>query len=137
MRDVVLIAVLVLFVVSLASTAYAQVEVHRWGEENPAITIAKATFWGGVTGLILGLATALVVDDNQEDIMKWFVVGGVFGGFGYGIYHVATREKPTSALLRIDGNGLALGVPAVEFSPAMAAEEGGWGGTVTLFAHGF
>lgn len=110
------VAVIVLLLcVVLVVTASAQVSVVREGEENPVITVAKSTAWGGLAGLVLGGAVALVADENQDDIMKWFFVGGVFGGFGYGIYHVAAREHPTTALLRIDRDGVDWNVPSVAF----------------------
>ncbi len=112
------IATLVLCLIAVSVTC-AQVSVERHGEENPVITIAKATFWGGVTGVVLGLAVALVAQENEENIVRWFFVGGVFGGFGYGIYHVATREKPSTALLQLDGEGLDWNVPSVAFERSL------------------
>jgi hypothetical protein len=118
-------------------TANAQVSVVREGEENPVVTVAKSTAWGALAGLALGVAVALVADENQENITKWFFVGGVFGGFGYGIYHVATREHPTTALLRIDRDGVDWSVPSVAFRQRI---DGGYrdpGAAVTLLRVGF
>ncbi len=56
--------VLVLCVVTVM-TAGAQVTVVRQGEENAFLTIAKSTAWGGLGGLVLGGAVALIADDNQ------------------------------------------------------------------------
>jgi hypothetical protein len=137
MRQMVFVAALVVTLHSLPLQVTADVDVVRLGAENPAVTIAKSTFWGGVTGLILGGAVALVVDDDQEDIIKWFLVGGVFAGFGYGVYHVATREAPTSSLLRIEEEGLALGMPSVEISREASAEKRSWRGRVTIFSQSF
>jgi hypothetical protein len=108
---VVVAALLLCMAAAVASSA--QVKVERIGEENPMITIAKSVLWGGLAGLVLGGAVALVAEKNEDNIVKWFFVGGTFTGLGYGIYHVATREKPSTALLRIDGDGLDWNVPAV------------------------
>lgn len=134
-----LVALSVMIMLLVPVVAGAQVEVIRTGEENPMITIAKATFWGGVTGLVLGGAVALVVDKDQEDYIKWFFVGGVFGGFAFGVYHVLSREKPTSSLLEVDENGLALGWPSIEVRPVESAFDGPkhMQGRVTLVSYGF
>jgi hypothetical protein len=90
-----------------------------------------------VVGLILGGATALVAEKNEGDIVKWFFVGGVFVGCGYGVYHVATRPEPTSSLLQIDGNGLAVNFPSIRFSPERVTGQHRWRGTMTLLSIGF
>jgi len=123
--------VLVLCVVAVM-TAGAQVTVVRQGEENAFITIAKSTAWGGLGGLVLGGAVALIADENQDDILKWFFVGGVCGGLGYGIYHVATRDHPSSALLRIDQDGVDWNIPVVAFRPVVNAESRNHEAGVTL-----
>jgi hypothetical protein len=111
-----ILAITVVLVLGLAASARAQVTVVRAGEENPVVTIAKSTFWGGVTGLVLGGATALIVDNHRGDVLKWFFVGGTFGGFGFGVYHVLTREHPSSALLQIDDDGSSFGMPTLMLS---------------------
>ena len=105
-------AMLVFLVVSLAPTpASGQVVVTRGGDENPAMTITKSIFWGALGGLILGGAVALVIDDNQEDALKWGFVGGTGLGLAAGIWHVANRPQPRSALLRIDSDGASVALP--------------------------
>ena len=132
------VAVIVLLLCAvMVVTTNAQVSVVREGEENPVITVAKSTAWGALAGLVLGGAVALVADENQENITKWFFVGGVFGGFGYGIYHVATREHTTTALLRIDGDGVDWSVPSVA---CRQRTDGGYrdpGAAVTLLSVSF
>lgn len=108
-----LVIVLVLLI-ALPLSAQAQDRV-RVGDENPVATIAKATLWGALAGLALGGATALLVDDNQEDIIKWFFAGGTFFGFGYGVYHVSTRPK-TAGLVDVNAQGLALSTPSFGLS---------------------
>ncbi len=92
---------------SLNSTVQAQVQVVRGGEENPMVTIGRSTMYGAGTGLLIGLALSLVVDEDTDDIMKWSFVGGTFGGLAIGFYHVANRPQPAAALLQFDAGGLA------------------------------
>jgi len=115
---VVLIAIVA--VLSLSSVAQAQVTVVRGGAENPMVTIGKSTLYGAGTGLLIGLALTLVVDGETGDIMKWSFIGGTFGGFAMGLYHVANRPQPSSgALFNFDSGGLAkvkLPEPQLQFS---------------------
>jgi hypothetical protein len=120
-----------------AAPVHSQVTIERHGDENPVAAIAKATAWGGLAGLLLGSAVALVADDNEGDIIKWFFVGGVFGGFGYGIYHVTTRPEPPSALLRIDSDGMEWRFPAVAFERGMAGGRDDIRGAVNLVSLDF
>ncbi len=51
------------------------------------MTVARNTVLGGVTGLVLGGTLTLVVDEDQrDDVVRWGVVIGTFGGFGLGIW---------------------------------------------------
>ncbi|MCG8605855.1 hypothetical protein MJD09_12760 [bacterium] len=104
-----LLVVLLMFAITCESNA--QVTVVRGGSENPVITIGKSTLYGGATGLLLGLALSLVVDEDTGDIVKWSFVGGTFGGFLLGVYHVATRPQPQSAFLQFDSKGLRVAAP--------------------------
>lgn len=121
--NITLILLLIVLIVSfsVSSNLHAQVQVVRTGQENPVITIGKSTLYGGATGLLLGLALSLVVDEDTGDIVKWSFVGGTFGGFLVGIYHVASRPQPSSALLQFDSSRLvkvALPQPHVRFRSA-------------------
>lgn len=110
--------IIVLITLGVNSAAQAQVTVVRAGQENPVITIGKSTLYGGATGLLLGLALTLVIDEDTGDVIKWSFVGGTFGGFLLGIYHVATRPQPSSAMLQFRGSRLAkvaLPQPQVRF----------------------
>ncbi|MFQ5674816.1 MAG: hypothetical protein ACE5G1_02880 [bacterium] len=98
--------IITLSLVAVYSNAQAQVTVVRGGQENPVISIAKSTLYGAATGVLLGLALTLVVDEDTGDILKWSFVGGTFGGFLFGIYHVSTRPEPSAALLQFDARGL-------------------------------
>jgi hypothetical protein len=58
---------------------------------NDLLVIAKSSLLGGLVGLVLGGVTALVVDsDDRDDAVRWGIVLGTFGGFGYGVYTVST-----------------------------------------------
>ncbi|MEZ4648926.1 MAG: hypothetical protein R3E97_09115 [Candidatus Eisenbacteria bacterium] len=59
-------------------------------EDNTMIRIAKSTVYGGLLGLLLGGAVAIVVDDNRDEPIRWGLVLGMFGGFAYGIYSAST-----------------------------------------------
>ena len=119
-RNFVITFLVIMFTfLTFSSSAEAQVTIIRGSHENPVISIAKSTLYGGATGVILGLALTLVVDEPTEDILKWSFVGGTFGGFLYGIYHVSTRPQPTAALLQFDTKGLAkvaVPEPQVQFN---------------------
>jgi hypothetical protein len=128
---------LLTILLAAAIPLHAQVTVERHGQENPVVEIAKATFWGGAAGLVLGLAVALVAEENEENIVKWFFVGGVFGGFAYGIYHVATRPEPSSALLEFDEDGVNWNFPTVALQPGFVGERKDTHGAVTLLSVGF
>jgi hypothetical protein len=80
---------------------------------------------------------ALVAEENEENIVKWFFVGGVFGGFAYGIYHVATRPEPSSALLEFDEDGVNWNFPTVALQPGFVGERKDTHGAVTLLSVGF
>lgn len=93
---------------SPAREAAAAPIIERQGSENPVSEVAKSTIFGALAGLALGGAIALVANGNDDaDIVKWSFVSGTFIGFGYGIYHVATRPK-TTALIEFQG-----GVPSL------------------------
>ncbi len=112
----------------LAPAARAAVNVERQGAENPVLEVAKSTVYGGLAGLLLGGAIALVSDnnDNDGDIVKWSFVGGTFLGLGYGIYHVASRPKAT-AVIELRG-----GSPSLH--AVLPAPEPGRGMTLRLIA---
>jgi hypothetical protein len=101
------LAAILILLSFFTNVADAQVQVVRGGEENPVVTIAKSTLYGAGAGLLLGFAAALVVENNEGEIIKWSFVGGTFGGFLFGVYHAATRPKPTASLLKIQPDGLA------------------------------
>jgi O-antigen/teichoic acid export membrane protein len=114
-RIVALLLALVIGCAALAPATQAGVNVERSSSENPMLEVAKSTVYGGLAGLVLGSAVALVNNGNNDgDIIKWGFVGGTFLGFGYGLYYVSSRPKP-SALLELENGKLHPGVlaPAV------------------------
>ncbi len=57
---------------------------------DPLLTITKDTLLGSVVGLVLGGTLTLVVDErNQSETIRWGIVIGTFGGFGFGLWHAS------------------------------------------------
>lgn len=85
--------------------ARAAVNVERHGAENPMVEVARSTLYGGLAGLLLGGAIALV-DDSHDDakVLKWGFAGGTFLGFGVGLVSVLTRPEPTGLLQLENGS---------------------------------
>lgn len=102
-----ILLVVILLTMVFNSKAAAQVTVIRSGEENPMVTIGKSTLYGAGTGILIGLALSLVVDEDFGDVMKWSFVGGTLGGFTIGVVHVITRSRANSSLLNFDSKGFA------------------------------
>ena len=94
---------------TLAPAARAAVNIERQGSENPVLEVAKSTVWGGLGGLVLGGAIALIDTESSSggDVVRWCFVGGTLVGFGYGIYHVSHRPQAT-ALLEFQGGAPSL-----------------------------
>ena len=111
MRTFPLCLLIILLLAAIPNHTDAQLIVTREGTENPAVVVARSILWGGFGGLILGGATALAVDDHQEEIVKWSFVGGTFGGLILGMWHVTHRPEPRSAFLNISPDGLSLDAP--------------------------
>jgi hypothetical protein len=99
-----------------AAEAPAQIVEHREGDANPMAAVFKSTIYGGGAGAMLGLAVALVDEDDGGEPVKWGFVAGTFFGFGYGLYHVSTRPGPSALLERRPGRW-ALAVPGAEPDP--------------------
>jgi hypothetical protein len=57
------------------------------------LTVTKNTLYGALTGLVLGGTLTLVVDEEKrDDVVRWGVVIGTFGGFGYGLYAASSGD---------------------------------------------
>ncbi len=120
------LAVALLCVLVISGASSAQIIETRQGDANPMVSVFKSTIYGGLAGLVLGLAVELVDDDDDADAVKWGFVGGTFLGFGYGVYHVTARPAPGSALLERGPDGWEWGLPAprlvvVQAEPVFAA----------------
>lgn len=99
-----------------APPSAAQIIETREGSSNPMVEVFKSTIYGGLAGLVLGSALALALEsDDNGDTIRWSFVGGTFFGFGYGIYHVSTREQAHAALEHGPG-GWALAMPTVQLA---------------------
>ena len=109
----------------LAPAARAAVNVERTGAENPVQEIAKSTLWGGVAGLMLGLAIAVATrsNDSDGDVIRWSFAGGTFFGFGFGVYHVMSRPSPT-AMLELELPGPHAGQPTLHVPAPSSSAHG-------------
>jgi hypothetical protein len=127
MRHYVLALLAVVLLAGAPRESCGQVVVSRQGDENPAISITKSIFWGGLGGLILGSAIALVAEEDEGEIIKWSFVGGTFAGLAVGVWHVTRRPEPTGALLEVTPDGRRVASPGVSFEsrrdPLLAGEE--------------
>jgi len=101
-----ILVVVCLMAFGLNSSARAQVTVVRGGNENPMVSVAKSTFYGALTGLLVGGALVLATESDDGDIMRWSFVGGTFGGLILGLYHVANRPGPSNSMLHFNSKGL-------------------------------
>jgi len=110
--------IVVVILLALAATAFADVNVERRGSENPMQEIAKSTIYGALCGVMLGGAVALIHDGDDEDTLRWGLVAGTFFGFAYGFYHVSTRP---SALLEIEDGRIRLRPPDLAAAPGKGA----------------
>jgi len=62
--------------------------------KEPLVIIAQDTLLGGVVGLVLGGTLTLVVDeDKRSETVRWGVVIGTFGGFGFGLWHATYPDN--------------------------------------------
>ncbi len=93
----------------------AQTRVERQSSENPMVEVFRSTIYGGLAGLVVGSAIALVDESHSGNAVKWGFVGGTFLGLGYGLYYVSTRPQPR-AMLEVGPGGLRVNAaPTVEW----------------------
>lgn len=109
---------------ALPTPGLAAVNVERQGAENPMVEIARSTMYGGLAGLMIGGAIALVDDSNDDgDALKWGFAGGTFFGFGFGVISVLRRPEPTGLLHLENGRAhLALAAPRPTRSGTLALD---------------
>ena len=110
------IPVLLILSLLLPHVAGAQVVVTRQGDENPAVSVTKSIFWGGLGGLLLGGAVALATEDDDGEILKWSFVGGTFAGLALGLWHVTHRPEPRGAFLQIGPEGALVSLPRPDWT---------------------
>jgi hypothetical protein len=92
----------------LVATALFSATAHAdENQESPIATIGKSTFYGSLTGLLVGGAAALVSGGSAGETVKWSFVAGTAVGFAWGVYDVNTRPEPESAMLSLNSNGSA------------------------------
>jgi hypothetical protein len=115
------IALGIALIAMIPSGASAQIVETREGDANPMVSVFKSTIYGGLAGLVVGLAIEVADDDDSNDALRWSFVGGTFVGLGFGIYHVMSRPGPGQALLEGGSDGWALRPP----TPILAARAPG------------
>jgi len=94
------LAVLLVAITLVSVTARADED-----QESPVATIGKSTFYGALTGLLVGGAAALVAGGSAGETMKWSFVAGTAVGFAWGVYDINTRPEPKTAMLSLNSNG--------------------------------
>jgi len=108
-----------LFALLVATSLFSATTQADQGQESPIATVGKSTFYGALTGLLLGGAIALVADANSGEVMKWSFVAGTSAGFLWGIHDANTRPEPSSAMFSLKSNGsttVALPKPQLRMS---------------------
>jgi hypothetical protein len=103
-----------------AAPVGAAVDVERHGAENPMVEISRSILYGGLAGLAVGGAVAIVTDGNDTDPLKWGLFTGVVVGTAVGFYWVFSRPQPTAAL-ELTPNRASLQLPMPTFAADGAA----------------
>jgi hypothetical protein len=108
-----------LAVVLVAITVFSATAQADEGHENSVATVGKSTFYGALTGLLVGGATALVAGGNSGDILKWSFVGGTAVGLIWGVHDVSTRPEHNLAMFSLKSDGsttVSLPKPQLRYS---------------------
>ena len=122
-----------LAVLLVAITLFSATAQGDEDQESPVSTVGKSTFYGALTGLLIGGATALVAGGNAGEVMKWSFVAGTAAGFVWGIYDVNTRPRP--AMLSLKSNGsMTVDLPHPRL---MRSEDGALGLDMAVFSLAF
>ena len=87
-----------LAVLLIAITAFNGTAQAVDNQESSVVTVGKSTFYGALTGLLVGGAAALVSGGSSGEILKWSFVGGTAGGFIWGVHDVSTRPEQSAAV---------------------------------------
>jgi hypothetical protein len=103
----------------VAITVFSATAQADEGQESSVVTVGKSTFYGALTGLLVGSATALVAGGNSGDILKWSFVGGTAVGLVWGIHDVSTRPEQNTAMFSLKSDGsttVSLPTPQLRYS---------------------
>jgi hypothetical protein len=119
----------------IASTAFNGTAQAVDSQESSVATVGKSTFYGALTGLLVGGAAALVSGGSSGEILKWSFVGGTAAGFIWGVHDVSTRPDQRAAMFSLGGDGSTL----VSFpSPQLSlSDDGSLGFDMTVFSLAF
>lgn len=99
------------------NAAFAEIHVERRSDENPAVEIARSTIYGGLAGLMVGLAFAAIDDDSPHpDLVQNSFAIGTFAGLGIGVYWAFSRPQPRG-MIQVDEDGAHLGLVPSEIGP--------------------
>ena len=123
MKRAVMIALVACFPLgALAPVARAAVNIERSSQENPVVEVSRSVIYGGLAGLVIGSAFALVSDgSNDSDIVKWCFVGGTMVGLAAGVYFVSNRPQP-DAMIEFGEGAPRFHTPTIARSPGGAAQ---------------
>ena len=119
----------------LAITVFSATSQADEDHESSVVTVGKSTFYGALTGLLVGGATALVAGGNSGDILKWSFVAGTPVGLIWGVHDVSTRPEHNSAMVSLKSNGsttVSLPKPQLRYSG-----DGDLGLEMTVFSLAF
>ena len=92
-------------VLLVADTLFGATAQAHESRKSPVATVGKSTFYGALTGLLVGGATAWVAGGDTADILKWSFVAGTSVGLIWGVHDVATQPQPSAAMFSLKSNG--------------------------------
>ena len=125
-----ILAVLMIAITALNGTAQAAED-----QESSVVTVGKSTFYGALTGLLVGGAAALVSGGSSGEILKWSFVGGTAAGLIWGVHDVSTRPEHGSAMFSLKSDGSTkVSVPKPQL---ILSDNGSLGFDMTIFSLAF
>lgn len=122
-------------VVLVVITVFSATAEADEGQESTVATVGKSTFYGALTGALVGVAAALVAGGNSGDVLKWSFVGGTAVGLIWGIHDASTGPERNSAMFSLKSDGsttFALPTPQLR-----AGGDGDFGVGMTVFSLSF
>jgi hypothetical protein len=123
------------FALLVATSLFSATTQAGEGQESSVATVGKSTFYGALTGLLVGGAAALVGGGNSGDILKWSFVAGTSVGLIWGIHDASTGPERNSAMFSLKSDGsttFALPTPQLR-----AGGDGDFGVGMTVFSLSF